>query len=183
MPPPSTCYGFLLALVGEENRIKHCGVRITPAMLVEPYHSIVLRTAWRIKVSLAGLGNGPNKSPVEQELLTGVELAVWIDSSGEESVPNLEARILTALTDPAKICRFGGLALGESSHLVNDVKLILPSEKQKQKIFKLNVHGRMSLPIWVDHVGSIHTRSVFGNLYEQSLVPPALDEMPVINPD
>ena len=26
LPPPSTCYGFLLALVGEERRARHCGV-------------------------------------------------------------------------------------------------------------------------------------------------------------
>ena len=28
LPPPATCYGFLLSLVGESSRLRHVGVRV-----------------------------------------------------------------------------------------------------------------------------------------------------------
>jgi CRISPR-associated protein Cas5t len=31
IPPPATCYGFLLSLVGESRRSRHIGCRVTPA--------------------------------------------------------------------------------------------------------------------------------------------------------
>ena len=30
LPPPATCYGFLLSLVGERDRRRHVGVRVCP---------------------------------------------------------------------------------------------------------------------------------------------------------
>ncbi len=33
LPPPATCYGFLLSLVGEVRRERHIGCRVAPAML------------------------------------------------------------------------------------------------------------------------------------------------------
>ena len=33
LPPPATCYGFLLSLIGERDRRRHVGVRICPALL------------------------------------------------------------------------------------------------------------------------------------------------------
>ena len=42
----------------------------------------------------------------------------------------------------------------------------------------------MTLPVWVDHVGSAKTRYVTGNLVMQPvLIPPNLDAMPVIHPE
>ena len=180
LPPPATCYGFLLALVGEVDRMRHCGVRIAPALLSEPNRSVVLRTAWRVKVRAAGLGNGANRTPVEQELLTGIKLAVWIDSSGERGAPTLEERVVGALRYPAAVNRFGGLALGESTHLVDEVKVLDPDPSRTQKLFCLDVRGRLSLPVWVDHVGSSGTRSVAGNVVDHPLCPPKSGVMPVI---
>ena len=49
IPPPSTCYGFLLSLVGETKRRQHVGCRISPVLLNNPPTSVVLRTVWRCK--------------------------------------------------------------------------------------------------------------------------------------
>src|SRR3974390_881137 len=49
LPPPSTCYGFLLSLVGETRRPRHAGCRGAPFLLNKPEKSVVLRTLWRIK--------------------------------------------------------------------------------------------------------------------------------------
>src|SRR6476661_8866257 len=79
LPPPATCYGFLLSLVGETNRQRHIGCRVAP-----------------------------------------VELAMWLDSADEAAdADRLERRVRQALEHPASVNRFGGLALGESTHLVD----------------------------------------------------------------
>lgn len=56
VPPPTTVYGFLLSLVGEEERERYEGTRIAIAMLSQPAVSTVLRTAWRFKSKKHGPG-------------------------------------------------------------------------------------------------------------------------------
>ncbi|MFB3788316.1 MAG: CRISPR-associated protein Cas5, partial [bacterium] len=155
IPPPATCYGFLLSLVGETDRLKHVGVYVTPMLLNDPECSVVLRKRWRIKddnywvdpnghvhivsktlkarekfekwvyeqgwskpIYSYGMGCGSNSCPDYQQLLTGIELIIWLDSSEDSSQDNsLEKRVQEAL-DPCtrgKINRFGGLSLGEST--------------------------------------------------------------------
>jgi CRISPR-associated protein Cas5t len=127
IPPPSTCYGFLLALVGEIDRRRHVGCRVTAALIGRPELSVVLRTVWRVKNR--PLGASGNTRPDYQQLLSGIELVVWLDSAGEPpSDSTLESRVTDAL-DPARrgaIHRFGGLSLGESTHLVDSVSLLTP---------------------------------------------------------
>lgn len=178
LPPPSTCYGFLLSLVGEEDRMAHVGVRIAPALLNSPDKSTVLRTVWRIKSKTPGQGN--NMTPVEQELLTGMQLAIWVDSSGESRKDNLEAKIRKALVNPQSISRFGALCFGESTHVVNEVRLLEPDKNRKQDIFLLDQEGEQSLPVWVNHVGSKGTRYVKGSLVKCGLSKPESNVMPMI---
>ena len=35
LPPPATCYGFLLSLVGETDRTRHIGCRIAPVLILD----------------------------------------------------------------------------------------------------------------------------------------------------
>jgi len=217
LPPPATCYGFLLALVGEKDRYKHIGVRISPVLLSRPPTSVVLRTVWRCKeanyyvdpngkhhvvsaeskqrnafkawveskgwpapIFTVGLGAGSNARPDYQQLLTDVKFLIWIE--GDE----LETSVMTALTNPSKISRYGGLSLGESTHLVDEVSLLdrvrdrVPKEG---RAFLTAPRGRLTLPVWVDHVGSAGTRYATGNLELTPLVPPSLDLLPLISPD
>src|SRR5215211_1709050 len=74
LPPPATCYGALLSLVGETDRRSHVGVRLCPVLLNEPALSVVLRTVWRVKKT--PLGSPGNTRPDYQQLLAPVELAV-----------------------------------------------------------------------------------------------------------
>jgi CRISPR-associated protein Cas5t len=181
LPPPSTCYGFLLSLVGETDRHRHIGCRVGPALLNEPQLSVVLRTVWRVKKM--PLGSSGNTRPDYQQLLSPVELVVWLDSSDEttEGEP-LETRVERALTKPAEITRFGGLSLGESTHLVNEVSQFPGDASRSGKAFLLHDRGRLTLPVWVDHVGSAGTRYVTGNLEQTALVAPPADRMPRIEP-
>ncbi|MCE9630857.1 MAG: type I-MYXAN CRISPR-associated protein Cas5/Cmx5/DevS [Planctomycetia bacterium] len=180
LPPPATCYGFLLSLVGETDRNKYIDCRVAPVLLSKPPTSTVLRTVWRVKQT--PLGSPGNTRPDYQQLLTNVELAIWLASSTD-----LEDRVTNALSNPGSTVRFGGLSLGESTHMVDEVSLLdrvrarLPAtghaflEREDKK-------GRLSMPVWVDHVGSAGSRYVTGDLELGPLVAPALDRMPRISP-
>lgn len=187
LPPPATCYGFLLSLVGETKRMRHIGCRIAPSLLNEPVQSVVLRTVWRVKKT--PLGSPGNTRPDYQQLLSPIELVIWLDSTQEaESGPTLEERVAVGMQDKSSISRFGGLSLGESTHLVNDVCLLRdgqqPMTAENGRAFLKHPHGRLTLPVWVDHVGSTGTRYATGNLEQISVAtPPPLERMPRIHPD
>ena len=153
-PPPSTVYGMLLSMVGEVNRRTHEGSGIAIALLSEPNHSVVLRTMWRVKKTKYGLGLEENRRPDFQELLTDVRLAVWVRRGHDERAETpLAVRLNVVLDRPSTINRFGGLSLGESTHLVNEVAR-LRNETFKGRVLIEQADGELSLPIWPDHVGS-----------------------------
>ena len=183
LPPPSTCYGFLLSLVGETDRNRHIGVRITPVLLASSPVSVVLRTVWRVKKT--PLGSSGNTRPDYQQLLSGVELVLWLDSSEEMAeASDLEARVRMAL-DPCErknLSRFGGLSLGESTHLVNEVSLFNEDAQRRGRAFLIAERGRLTLPVWVDHVGSAGTNYVTGNLEDVPLTIPPTQRIPKISP-
>lgn len=195
LPPPSTCYGLLLSLVGEMRRERHVGCRVTATLLGRPIVSTVLRTLWRVKNKNVPQGTGGNATPGHQQLLTHVELVLWLDSDDEyvsNGAPTLEQRVGIAL-DPARrgqIDRFGGLSLGESTHLVDEVSSLtgrlrerllarFPDEEDR-RTFVCDDKGRIDLPVWVDHVGSKGTRSVPGNIMPHDVTPPSRDALPCI---
>ena len=187
IPPPSTCYGFLLSLVGETDRRKHIGVRVTPMLFGEPDTSVVLRTVWRVKKQ--PLGSPGNTRPDYQQILTGLELIIWLDSRDDcNQDHSLEKRVQDALHPQKRgtIHRFGGLSLGESTHLVDQVALyqanvITDFPPSKIRPSKWNDQGRLGLPVWVDHVGSANTVHVIGDLVDlEQITEPAWNEMPQI---
>lgn len=191
IPPPATCYGFLLSLIGEADRERHLNARVGPALLDQTSTSVVLRTIWRIK-SLP-LGASGNTKPDYQQLLTGhspnlpfINLVIWLDSGNEEAKPTLEDRVQQALKDPASISRFGGLSLGESTHLVDSVsliddKLMHKLAGQRYQCFELSKTGRFTLPVWVDHVSSENSVFVTGNLVNKPLEVPKPEVIPRIH--
>lgn len=183
LPPPATCYGFLLSLVGETDRNRHIGCRLTPALIRVPEKSVVLRTVWRIKSRKLSMGDGNNRMPTQQELLTGVKVVIWLDSHEEKSGNvSLEQRALEALARPERIVRFGGLSFGESTHLVDEVKRFDGDPTTIGTVFLLENRGQLTVPVWVDHVGSDATRHVIGDLIPLPLVAPALARLPKIEP-
>jgi CRISPR-associated protein Cas5t len=153
-PPPATVYGMLLSLVGEVDRRAHEGAEIAVAMLSEPEYSTVLRTLWRIKSKDEGPGLGTNRRPDFQELLTDVRLAVWVRrGEAEPAGISLAERVRCVLDTPSHVTRFGGLSLGESTHMVDEVSPLRHGESCG-RVLVTDLDGDLSLPIWVDHVGS-----------------------------
>lgn len=153
VPPPATIYGMLLSAVGEVNRRIYEGVEIAIALLSEPEYSVVLRTLWRVKDKKEGLGLGTNRRPDFQELLSDVQLAVWVRDNANKD-HNLGERLRTAFNNPSQIDRFGGLCLGESTHLVDELRVLKEMPESIGQLLVRNQEGELSLPIWADHVGS-----------------------------
>src|SRR5262249_3790672 len=131
------------------------GCRVAPVLLNKPPISVVLRTVWRVKKPQTG--HPQNTRPDYQQLLTGLKLVIWLDSTGEAADDGLESRVRVALADPASVTRFGGLSLGESTHLVDEVSLWEPVKDRHTvrtgRAFLLAERGRLTMPVWVDHVG------------------------------
>jgi CRISPR-associated protein Cas5t len=153
VPPPSTVYGMLLSLIGEENRYWHCGVKLAIALLSEPEKSTVIRTFRRVKIR--DIHDPTNARPDYQELLTNVEFVVWVSAGTDKATPTLPERLQQALTDPASINRFGGLCLGESRDLVNTVTVLAENHTGESLRWLIqDEDGSLTLPYWVDHVGS-----------------------------
>lgn len=148
MPPPATVYGFLLSLVGEEDRFRYAGTRIGCALLRGPQVSLVLRTAWRIKKKEHAPGTGSNKRPDYQEILTGLDLGIWVERGP------LADELVKAARQPDSVDRFGGLSLGESRDLINDIQWFPDYGDQRMKWLIPQQEGPLTLPVWVDHVGS-----------------------------
>ena len=63
-----------------------------------------------------------------------------------------------ALDAPAKVNRYGGLCLGESTHLVDEVRRWRPHDPAWGYLLAPQPDGDLSLPLWPDHVGSRGTR-------------------------
>jgi CRISPR-associated protein Cas5t len=136
-------------------------------------------------VKTGKLGASGNTRPDYQQLLSPVELVIWLDSTEEVCTANrLESRVEIAL-DPGRrgeIDRFGGLCLGESTHLVDTINRFEPTSERMGRIFLETERGRLTLPVWVDHVGSAGTNYVTGDLEEGLLTPPDTQQMPRILP-
>jgi CRISPR-associated protein Cas5t len=177
LPPPATCYGALLSFVGETDRERHRGCKVSAGLLrvpdYKPGRSVVLRTLWRIKDGKTPQGNNENARPDFQQLIIDARLVIWCDSSAESHPDSgLERRVCRAFRDPSSVERFGGWSLGESTHLINDAWLHETSPlPQPYRTFLLASPGEMSLPVWVDHVGSSGTRHAVGRLEDTTDFP------------
>ena len=180
LPPPATCYGALLSLVGESDRERHRGVRVTSGVIGAPNRSTVLRTVWRVKKPALPAGTGENAKPDFQQLLTQCDVVIWLDGADEPGPLKLEDRVIAALDGLGEMSRFGGWSLGESAHLINDAWLCRDGTPPAEcRTFVLDPVGVVTLPVWVDHVGTSATHYAVGSV--RSLVAaPKRAELPMI---
>lgn len=166
IPPPSTVYGFLLALIGEEIRSTYEGARLAIAITHSPLISRVLRTTWRIKSKDKQPGIGNNRKPDYQEVLTGLEIGIWIAEG------DLASQVQKTMRLPNATTRYGGLSLGESRDLVDEVVLEPEWNNRSGHWLRPDEKGEHPLPVWVDHVGSSDTRWIQVKTVEDILESP-----------
>ncbi|RCJ38149.1 type I-MYXAN CRISPR-associated protein Cas5/Cmx5/DevS [Nostoc punctiforme NIES-2108] len=171
VPPPATVYGMLLSLVGETNVYRHCGVELAIAMLSSPKKSQILRQMRRFKNP--DFSHPENLIPCYQEILSNLKCLIWVRSDEEKIQPSLRERIQLAFDHPELVRRFGCLFLGESDQLIKTIKLVSEDylEGARQWAIRDN-RGRLTLPYWVDHVGSRNTRFLRYRIEEMPSSPP-----------
>lgn len=152
-PPPSTLYGLLLSLVGEEDLTAHLGVKLAIGMIGEmPPISRIVRKQRHHKFSKTHMGTYPSSKfskPNFQELLTDVRVALKLDSSDESARVTLAERVEIALSTPAQISRFGGLSLGESWAMLNGIRTYRETDGAIRWLMADN-RGLVALPVWID---------------------------------
>lgn len=160
-PPPSTIYGFLLSLVGEEDLTTHLGVKLAIGMIENlPPISRIVRKQRHHHFSKKHLGTYPPSQfskPNFQELLTDLKIVIKLDSTNESAKVKLNERVAIALSSPEQITRFGGLSLGESWSLINGIRNYRPNDGEIQWLVRDN-RGLIGLPIWIDRTT---TRGIF----------------------
>ncbi len=131
----------------------------------EPAKSITLR---KIRIfKFKKIDSQENTRPDFQEILTGIEFVIWVDSGKDKAQVTLcglasasaKQRIIQAFDNPSSINRFGALSLGESRDSVNSIDLLVKTDfNQPLQYLIQDEWGYLSLPYWVDHVGSKNTR-------------------------
>ncbi|MGF1576836.1 MAG: type I-MYXAN CRISPR-associated protein Cas5/Cmx5/DevS [Cyanophyceae cyanobacterium] len=167
VPPPATVYGMLLALIGEWDRYRYTGTQLAMALMSQPQLSTVIRTFRRFKSK--DIGDPTNARPDYQQLLTDVQILVLVKGS-------LADQLEQAFDHPESILRSGGLSLGESRDLVNAVTRVKDSLHSGQWLIQ-DQDGILTLPYWVDHVGSQGTRWRRYSLVSEAVSPSDLPEL------
>lgn len=156
-PPPSTIYGMLLSLVGEEDLEAHLGVRLAIGLIgPEPPISRIVRKQRHHKFSKTHMGTYPSSKfskPNHQELLTDLQVALRVDSEGERGERTLADRLDLVLRTPDRVQRFGGLSLGESWAMVNGIRQFRESDGAVRWLCCDN-RGLISLPRWIDRTST-----------------------------
>lgn len=162
-PPPSTIYGFLLSLIGEEDLTTHLGVELAIGIIgdnppisrivrKQRHHKFALGQEAKKRIAKYGEGIYPTSNfskPNHQELLTGLRIVAQVNSNEESASVKLTERISIALATPSQITRFGGLSLGESNGLVNGVRSYRESDGVIRWLVK-DRRGLIGLPIWIN---------------------------------
>lgn len=162
-PPPSTVFGMLLSLAGVErgNRDRHSGVRMAIALAENADTELwQRREKARLLRKFRRVAQNPGKGkiadpmadrrPDYQELLLGLQFWLWLDDTYSQL--SLSDAVRSAL-DPDRrgaVIRHGALCLGESSHMVNDIRVDLPGGKGR--FVAPSERGDLTMPVWTDHV-------------------------------
>ncbi len=169
VPTPASVYGMLLSLLGvpREAKALHRGAEMALAVSALPGRAKVFRKLRRGKELT-------DTRPDYQDLLMGLTLWIWLRKGEDATNPPLAERVSVALAHPGMITRFGGLSLGESSYLVDTVKII-NDIKQPLIFLHQDESGFYSLPVWVDYADAKNTISRRFRLSEPMFVVKGLE--------
>jgi CRISPR-associated protein Cas5t len=173
LPPPATVYGMLLSLVGERRRRTHLGTRMALGLLTKPKLATVLKKFSRYKYGVPSKQSKLGNAPDYMEVVCGLDLAVFVDSTDDGGDPRLENRLAIALDEPGQVNRTGILYLGLSDDIVNSVRRLASGwDYPDARWLITDSSGPFELPVWVDHVGSANTRWRRFSLVEASMTHP-----------
>ena len=110
----------------------------------------------------------PGYRPDYQELIFG--LRAWIAVRQGDAVRDLSGSVRGVLEHPEGLDRYGALSLGESTFLVDEIKVCCATPPPGVSLHPDDT-GSLTLPVWVDYENPSVTR-----LRRFSLVERAFDE-------
>ena len=180
-PPPSTIYGMLLSLIGveREEKARHANVKLAVALQDQPDSGRVFRKFRRVAQSRQDADPLTDRRPDYQELVLWLKFWLWIDDSRAEAP--LTEKISEALDEKRRrnVIRHGALSLGESSHMVNEVKLAVgdaaPTDKEGRFLVRDRT-GFLTMPVWTDHRNDVPRVETFTLLEPAPLPAHPLEE-------
>ena len=159
-PPPSTIYGMLLSLIGVERKEKarHANIKIAVALQNQPESGRVFRKFRRVAQAKKNADPLTDRRPDYQEVVLWLKFWLWVNDSKAENP--LTEKIGEALDEKRRksVIRHGALCLGESSHMVNEIKLAVgdanPTEREGRFLAR-DKTGFLTMPVWTDHDNDI----------------------------
>ena len=156
VPPPATVYGMLLSLLGipRKDKARHRGTEMALAAADTPTRSGRSRVFRKLRRG----ADLEDTRPDYQDLLLDLTLWIWLRPGADQADPPLCQTIPAALRDPRMIkSRYGGLSLGESSYLIDIVRIDRQPEHPLTFLIPDEERGFYSLPVWVDHLDRRNT--------------------------
>ncbi len=175
VPPPSTIYGMLLSLIGveREEKARHANVKIAIALQDQSESGRVFRKFRRVAQTRNDADPLTDRRPDYQELVLWLKFWLWVDDSEADKL--FTEKIGEALDKRRRknIIRHGALCLGESSHMVNEIKLAVgdanPTEREGRFLVR-DKTGFLTMPVWTDHKNDIPHVETF-TLLSPALLP------------
>ena len=97
---------------------------------------------------------------------------LWVDDSEAKTPLVTELRKALDREQRKNITRHGALCLGESSHMVNEIKLAIgdagPTEKEGRFLAR-DKTGFLTMPVWTDHKNDLSRVETFTLLEPEPL--------------
>ena len=149
----------------------YSGVKLAIALEGEPEKTRVFRKLRRVPQANRNADPLTSRRPDYQDLLLWLKLWVWLNDGNSEY--SLVEKVKQSFDKKQRhtLKRYGGLSLGESSHLVNEITLESPKNKEG-KFLATNEQGFYTFPVWVNHPrhGEGNTRLMRFNILEPELL-------------
>lgn len=180
-PPPSTVYGMLLSLIGveREEKERYAGVKIAVALQDQPESGRIFRKFRRVAQARKDADPLTDRRPDYQELVLWLKFWLWVDDSEARTSLHKELRKALDKKQRKTIARHGALCLGESSHMVNEIKLAVGDANPKEREGRFLVRdktGFLTMPVWTDHRNDIPHVETFTLLEPEPLPAHPLEE-------
>ena len=159
LPPHSTVFGCLLSILGVEGDgvTAYVGTMLSVAG-VSADRSTIVRKMRRDPANVRrGVERVPTFRPEYQELLSDVQLWIWVSQGTAER--DLAADLVSSLANPGQLSRQGIVSLGESCFMLDRIDL-RNDPPDDLTVLRPKPDGAFLFTVWVDFADRTRTRTM-----------------------